>query len=221
MYKSIVFARLLAALLLVTTAADHAMAVPVGHHTVDYLGSVDNHDGTSTAFWAVTENGCDAGSSSFIDTSVGGENTNGNGKGGGRGGGKGGTNCNSMSHAAFSDFLCYSSDLVWPDGTGEQLYWTVTDIEECINDTYACEGTVYKPNYGASRPDGPGDWVKFSNHTTEPETKQLSKGKTHVFDITFRDQGDYVHDGQIHIAIKIGRTVVIGDVTGPTCSLSP
>ena len=143
----------------------------------------------------------------------------GGGMDGGNGGGKDGTNCNSMSHAAFSDFLCDPSALVWPDGTGDQLYETIIDEPECLDGQYTCLHTYYKPNYGASKPDGPGDWIKFSNHTSDPETEQLTAGNTHVFAISFYNTG-YDPDGEAHAAIKIGKTVVIGVVPAPSCPVS-
>lgn len=189
--------------------------VDVGHHTVHYLGTSDNGP-ISTAAWAITENGCADSSALSAEPRAAGGNGKGGGKGGGNGGGKDGKNCNSMSHAAFADFLCNPSALVWPDSTGEQLYETVTDEQECLNGQYTCLHTYYQPNYGASRPDGPGDWIKFSNHTSDPQTGQLSVGNTHVFAISFYNSG-YDPDGETHVAIKIGKTVVIGLVPAPSC----
>ena len=182
----------IATIVLAVGSPNDAKATDIGHHTVNYWGTTDNLDGTSTATWAVTENGCDTISSSL--TTAFSRDNNGKEKGGRKGGSKGGTNCNSMSHIAFSDFLCRAADLVWPDVTGEELYWTVTDAAGC--DGVFCLETVYQPNYGSSRPDGPGDWIKFSNHTTDPQTVQLEAGYTHVFSITFRDSGSYIIDQQ-------------------------
>lgn len=210
------------AMVLVVGSPNDAKATEIGHHTVNYWGTIFNLDGTSTATWAVTENGCDT-SSSSLTTAFASDN---NGKG--KGGGKGGTNCNSMSHIAFSDFLCDASDLVWPEGTGEELYWTVIDAAECDNVTHFCLETVYQPNYGSSPPDGPGDWIKFSYHRTDPQTVQLEAGYTHVFSLTFWDDGSYEYDDPsgaprddpslvTNAAVKIGRTVVIGIVQAPRC----
>ena len=165
----------LAAILLVAGAPGRGGAVEVGHHTVDYLGTVFHADGSATATWAVTENGCEPAD----------PGTKGKGKG-----------CNNMSHFALSDSFCDDADLLWPDGTGGALYWTVTDVPQCGDDTYDCVGTVYKPNLGKSPPDGPGYWLKFSNHTTEPETEQLAVGFTHVFSVTFWDGEAYVYDDE-------------------------
>jgi len=199
--------------------ANHAAANTVGHHGVDYLGTMVNADGTSTALWAVTEHGCDGTSVDAPVSSSPQGNGKGNGRGGGGGGGKGGTNCNSMSHIAFSDFLCDPAHLLWPDGSGAELFWTVMDIVECVDGTYSCLSTVYKPNYGASRPDGAGDWIKYSNNTGgDPPTVQLETSFTHVFAITFVDGGQYVLDATINAAIKIGRTVVVEPVDGPSCA---
>ena len=216
----------IATIVLAVGSPNDAKATDIGHHTVNYWGTISNWDGTSTATWAVTENGCDT-SSSSLTTAFASDN---NGKGKGKGGRKEGTNCNSMSHIAFSDFLCDPSDLVWPDGTGEELYWTDIDAAECDSVTHFCLETVYRPNYGSSPPDGPGDWIKFSNHTTDPQTVQLEAGYTHVFSITFEDGGNYIIDQQsctptddtcivTHAAVKIGRTVVIGEVQAPGCLL--
>lgn len=193
--------------------------VEVGHHTVHYLGTTHSvTDDISTASWAITENGCADSSTLSAEPRVAGGNEKGNGKG--KGGGKGGTNCNSMSHAAFSDFLCNSADLVWPDATGELLYETVTNEPECDEETgqYECQHTYYQPNYGPSRPDGPGDWIKFSNHTSDPQTEQLSAGSTHIFAISFDNfVGEEYFESEINVAIKIGKTVVIGVAPGPSC----
>lgn len=191
--------------------------VEVGHHTVHYLGTTNNGE-ISIASWAITENGCADSSILSTEPSVAGGNGKGNGKGGG---GKDGNNCNSMSHAAFKDFLCDPTDLVWPDVTGERLYETVTNEPECDEETgqYECQHTYYQPNYGPSRPDGPGDWIKFSNHTSDPQTEQLTTGNTHIFDISFYNNlGEDYDEGEAYVAIKIGKTVVLGLVSGPSCT---
>ena len=54
------------------------------------------------------------------------------------------------------------------------------------------------------------------NHTSDPQTEQLSVGNTHVFAISFYNSG-YDPDGETHVAIKIGKTVVIGLVPAPSC----
>ena len=175
-----------------------AFGVEIDHHTVDYLGTVNNGDGSSTAFWAVTENGCAVASSRA--------------RGGGGGGGKPPkNNCNSMSHFAVSDFLCDDADLVWP--LHGELFHTVI-VPDCAN--YTCLETVYKFNTGRSKPDGPGDWFKYSNHTSDPQTVQLEKGSTHVFTVQFYNGGRY-DEGMVTAAIKSGKKVPTGLVGGPTC----
>ena len=182
--------------------------VEVDHHTVDYLGKVDNLDGSSTALWAVTENGCAETTTTTVTAQ--------RGKGGGGGGGGGKPekeNCNSMSHFAVSDFLCDEADLLWPQ-VG-LLYTTITDAPGC-GTTYNCLETVYNPGIGRSKPDGPGNWIKYSNHTSEPQTAQLAVGQTHVFGVTFYDDGRYiVGEDAVHAAIKSGKKVPVGVVDGP------
>jgi hypothetical protein len=171
-------------------------AEEIGHHTVDYLGTTGNADGSSTAFWAVTENGCAIASS----------------KARGGGGGKPPKdNCNSMSHFAVSDFLCDDADLIWP--LHGELFNTVI-VPECNN--YACLQTVYKFNTGKSKPDGPGYWLKYSNHTSDPQTMQLKEGFTHIFTVQFYNGGGY-SEGKVTAAIKSGKKVPTGSVDGPKC----
>jgi hypothetical protein len=205
-------------LVMVLAGAGSAAAVEIGHHTVRYLGtSFDG--GTATARWAVTENGCDSSTTSALGGPI---DINSRRAGGG-------TNCNSMSHIAFADFLCDPADLLSPDAPGTELFWTQIDVPACIGGTLACRETVYQPGYGASRPDGPGDWIKFSTHNTEPKTVQLAKGFTHVFAVAFRDSGQYLYDDPsgapvkdprkvTNAAIKVGKVVVIGVVQAPACA---
>jgi hypothetical protein len=176
-----------------------AFGVEIDHHKVVYLGTADNGDGSSTAFWAVTENGCAIASS----------------RARGRGGGGGKPpkdNCNSMSHFAVSDFLCDDADLVWP--LHGELFYTVIVLDYCAYST--CLETVYKFNTGRSKPDGPGDWFKYSNHTSDPQTVQLEKDLTHVFTVQFYNGGRY-DEGMVTAAIKSGKKVPTGLVGGPAC----
>jgi hypothetical protein len=56
--------------------------------------------------------------------------------------------------------------MLWPDGTGTELYWTVDPelVEQCRTKNRLCSQRVYKPNYGRSKPDGPGIWIKYSTY---------------------------------------------------------
>ncbi len=121
-----------------------------------------------------------------------------------------------MSPVAFADFLCDPLDLLSPNATENDLYWTTLDQPECSNGSYDCLETVYTTNLGKSPPDGPGSWLKFST-SRDPETEQVAPGFTHIFEITFVDGGDYML-GSGHAAIKTGRTVTIGEIPSPVCA---
>ncbi len=108
-----------------------------------------------------------------------------------------------MSHVAFVDFFCDPSDLLIPNATEGDLYWTTLDQPECTNGTYNCLESVYTTNLGKSPPDGPGSWLKFST-SRDPETVQVAPGFTHIFELTFVDGGAY--------------KVTIGEIPSPVCA---
>ena len=181
-------------------------AALLAHHSVTYLGTA-TANGVSTARWAVTEHGC--GSAALVPrlaSSMTGASTAAARKG---------TGCNSMSHIAFEDFVGSSPRLLlqsgpYIDGT---IFSTITDSPPCLTGAFTCLSTVYGQFYGASRPDGPGNWIKFS--TVNGETVALAAGKTHVFAILF--SCTYT-EGTTVVAIKSGNVVVKGSVPAPRCS---
>ena len=180
-------------------------SVPVGHHSVSYLGTATSGD-LSVAMWAVTENGCTS-TSAMVSSGTAAVSAS-------NGGGKGGTNCNGMSHIAFQDFVGTSAALRLPGGApyvDGARFSTLTSVPACSS--YNCLGTVYGQYYGASRPDGPGNWIKYS--TINGETVTLAKGFTHIFAVTFTCAS--TEETSIDAAIKSGTLVAKARVRAPRC----